>query len=456
MQKQKYSLIIIIAILVSVHLSQNKHCCAQVKCNTSYLEYEQLTQDKHKASAMRVGHDLFQSLASKYPENAGLHDLQKRLEAAYNLVELITQSLESRRKKILVDISDLDILPELPPVRVDEEESAHLLPSAEHLYFTNLPSFSHKLRIQEVPATEAKFLSKYYDLRMQSWIEKVVDITARASVTASESSALSHYSFVLPLLYLSEDNSAWNEPDFLLPIIGIDNLDTMSDFCLLRVERPRTALAIAKYKAKSEGSSFSLLDWSLAASGRCVENNRPDIAEKLLSAAIDSLSDNDKVAELRLKIAENYGKCGDDVRAAKLCAQIAKDFPNNSLYGKVMCSYFAYLTRQSKAQEILAEIDSALESQQCQRHLSQLMYLKWWALRKTDQQHLANQIGEQLISNYAENPCVAPVLLAQATDALSNQRYDRCRKLLVQLTKNFPQTNSAKQAEKILTRLDKK
>ena len=456
MQKQKYSLIIIIAILVSVHLSQNKHCHAQVKCNNPYLEFEQLIQDKHKASAIRVGHDLFQSLASKYPENAGLLDLQKRLEAAYNLVELITQSLELRRKKLLVDISDLDILPGLPPVRVDEEESAHLLPSAEHLYFTNLQSFSHELRIQEVSATEAKFLSKYYDLRIQSWIEKVADITAQASVTASESSALSHYSFVLPLLYLSEDNSAWDEPVFLLAVMGMDNLDVMSDFCLLRVERPRTAKAVAEYKAKSEGNSFSLIEWSLTASARCVENNRPDIAEKLLSAAIDSLNDNDKVVELRLKIAENYGKCGNDARAVRLCAQIVKDFPHNPLYGKVTCSYFAYLARQSKAQEILAEIDSALESQQCQRHLSQLMYLKWWALRKTEQQHLANQIGEQLISNYAENPCVAPVLLAQATDALSNQYHEQCRKLLVQLTKNFPQTNSAKQAEKILTRLDKK
>lgn len=239
-------------------------------------------------------------------------------------------------------------------------------------------------------------------------------------------------------------------------VIGSDNFDAMSDFCLLRVERPKTAVAIAKYKTQSEGQSFSLVDWSLSASTRCVENHRPDLAEKLLSAAINDINDRAKIVELRLKIAENYGECGENARAVKECRQIAEAFPDNLLYGKVMSSYFAYLARQSKVQEILAEIDSALGSPQCQRYLPQLVYLKWWALRKTNQQILANKIGEQLIKDYGSNLCIAPVLLAHATDALSNQRYDQCRKLLVQLTRNFPRTNSANQARKILSRLGKK
>ena len=64
------------------------------------------------------------------------------------------------------------------------------------------------------------------------------------------------------------------------------------------------------------------------------------------------------------------------------------------------------------------------------------------------------QIGQRLIQDYSNNPCIAPVLLAHATDALSKQHYGQCQELLVQLTSGFPQTSSAEQAREILTRLE--
>ena len=121
-----------------------------------------------------------------------------------------------------------------------------------------------------------------------------------------------------------------------------------------------------------------------------------------------------------------------------------------------MSFYFTYLAKQFKAEAILQEIDPILETPQCQSYMPQLMYLKWWALRKTNQPILANKIGEELIEDYRNNQCIAPVLLASATDALSNQHYDHCQKLLQQLTRNFPQTNSADQARKILSSLAKR
>jgi len=456
MQKQRSKLIIIILILISIHSGQSKCSKAQVEQDKPYLEFEQLVQSKQNTKAIEIGHGLFERLVSEYPENASLHDLQRRLKVAQDIAELISKNLKSRQKKSLEDIIGLDILPELPSMETNKEERGYLLAPAEQLYWTHLEFFSHELNMQGVSATESKFLRRYYCLRMQSWIEEVATIVTQVVITNPESSDLSYYSFVLPLLYLGEEEPGWNNPEFLLALADSDKLDAISDFCLFRVERPKAAFAIAKCKASSRGKSFSLVDWTLAISIKCVENHRPDLAEKLLTTAIDALGDKDMVVELRLKIAECYGKYGDNEAAAKRCKQIARDFPDSLLYGKVMSSYFAYLARQSKAKEILAEIDSALESPLCQSYLSQLIYLKWWALRKTNQQVLAKKIGEQLIEDHESNPYIAPVLLAHATDALSNQQYEKCRKLLVQLTKDFPETNSAKQAQKILVRLEKK
>ncbi len=456
MQKQRCVLIIIVLISISIHSGQSKYCNAQVEQDNQYLEFEQLVQNKQNTKAIEIGDGLFERLVSKYSENACLHDLQGRLKVAHVLVEFISKGLESRQKKSLEDIVSLDILPELPLLEKNEEEPGYLLPPAEQLYWTYHESFSHKLNIQGVSVAQTKYIRGYYDLRMRRWIKEIANIVTQLIITNPESSDLSYYSFILPLLYLCEEDPGWNKPESLFALVGSGNLDVMSDFCLLRVDRPKAAFAIAKYKAKSQGKSFPLVDWTLAASTKCVENHRPDLAERLLTGVIDALDDKDRVVELRLKAAEGYGKCGDNATAAKKCRQITKDFPDSLLYGKVMSSYFAYLAKQSKPRQILAEIDSALQSRQCQRYLPQLMYLKWWALRKTNQQILAKKIGEQLIEDHGSSPCIAPVLLAHGTDALSNQQYEKCRKLLVQLTRNFPQTNSAKQARKILVRLDNK
>jgi hypothetical protein len=429
-----------------------EYCDAQTEQEKVYIEFGQLIHSDQIAGAIEIGQGLFEILISKYPENANVQNLHKRLEVAKDLTVLITQGFKSNPRKALLDIANLGILPEFPSIKV-KEKYADLLPPAAQLYLVNLPTFSQELAIQEVLATESKFLHEYYDLKMQSYIRAIANTISYVMITNPKLSGLSYYSFVLPLLYLSEDAPEWNNPKYLLDLKNICNLDDVSDFCLLQVERPNTAVAIATLKARYTGKNFSLVDWSLLASNKCVKNHRPDLAERLLQAAIVDIKNDNKIVELRLKIAENYGIYGDNAKAAKKTRQIAEDFPNSPLYGKIMYSYFAYLARESKVWLILTEIDQALEKSQCQRYLLQLMYLKWWALHKTNQQVLANEIGEQLIEYYGNNQYIAPVMLACATDALSNQHYERCKRLLSQLTKKFSHTNAAKQAQEILSLL---
>jgi len=456
MQKQKVWLKLSVLILTLVYSSLNEYSSANVNRNSLYPQFKHLAENKQRAKAIEIGHDLFKSLTGKYPENVSLQDLQNRLESANDLAELITQSLEQRQKKLLTDIADLDILPELPPIGKQKEEPVTLLAPPERLYWANLYAFSNEPNVEGITTPESDFLREYYDLKMQALIEKVINTVTRIAITDSASSDICCYSLVLPLLYMSDNDLRWENMHSLFETMGSDTLDILSDFCLLRLKRPETATAVAKYKAKLKGEDFSPVDWSLGASDKCTANNQPYTAEKLLLAAIEDTNDENRIIELRLEIAENYGKCGNIAGAVEKCEQIAEDFPDSPLYGKVMFSYFAYLSKQSEAEKVLAEIDSALKAPHCKAYLPQLMYIKWWALRKTNQQTPANRIGEHLIEKYGHNKCIAPVLLANATDALSSQQYELCRRLLLQLTRNFPQTRSAKQAQEILTRLGEK
>ena len=430
MQKQGHKLITVLWILLIFY-----------SCSSGYCQEQ-------------GGQKLFDSLISKYPENKSLKDTREKLDMACRLVKLIKDGLESKQKQALADILESEILPEITGASQQDKQSSHMLAPPEHLYWTNLEFFASGIALEGFLQTESEFLQRYYELRMQSYIEQVTDVVTEVMVINPESSGVVCYSFILPLLYLREGDPAWERGDYLSDLIGQDNLAALSDFSLLSIERPRTAMAAAKC-SKSQQKVFSAFQWGLSASEKCVEKHRPDLAERLLHLVIDEIAEQDKIVELKLKVAEGYSKCGDNPTAVRACEKIARDFADSPLYGKVMSSYFRYMARDFEAEKILAEIDTVIHEPRCSRYLPQLTYLKWWALRKTNQYDAAAELARKLIKNYSDNPAIAPVLLAHAADALANQRYEQCRKLLSNLTNNFPQTDSAKEAEKILNRLSK-
>ncbi|NIP50832.1 MAG: hypothetical protein GWN00_00970, partial [Aliifodinibius sp.] len=301
MRKQRSELIIVVLILVSIYTGQRTCCNAQVKQEKLYLEFEQLVLTRQNSKAIAAGRVLFERIVSKYPDNNSLHELQERLKVAQYLTELIGRNLKYRQKKSIEDVISLEIELELPSSGMKEKEPGYLLAPAEQLYWTHFESFSRELNIRGVSTADSKFLRGYYCLRMQSWIEEVANVVTKVVITNPEFSDLSYYSFVLPLLYISEEENDWKKLEFLFELVDSDNLDAISDFCLLRVDRPRASCAIAKYKAKSQGKSFSSVDWALAASTKCFENHRLDLAEKILNKTIDALGDKDKIVELRLK-----------------------------------------------------------------------------------------------------------------------------------------------------------
>ncbi len=368
MQKQSCQLIIIISALVLVYPGRNICYSVQEEPVNNYLIFEQLLEQGQAAKAIEIGEDLFAALVFQNPENKGLSDLKKKIEVAEKITELIAADFKSRQKKALIDIGGLDMFSKSTVAGKNKEQTIALIPTPERLYWSNIQHFQSEPAFEGLSPGEAKFLYRYYDLRMKTWTEQIIDITNQVIVTNPESMDLYRYCLILPLLYKSEGDRAWERADFLASITGFGNLDSVVDFCLLKLERPQTAIAIAKFITKE-----SFVDWSVAASERCVENIRCDIAETLLQRAIEEINDEDREVELRLRIAKNYGNCGDSARAAKRCKQIASEFPQAKLYGKVISSYFSYLAKEAKAEEILSEIDAALEKPQCKNYRAKVL-----------------------------------------------------------------------------------
>jgi hypothetical protein len=417
-----------------------------------YPVFAQLLDTGQKAEAMKLGDVLFEGVVSRHARHKGLRQLRERLKSASEMSELIVRFLESKRQIAFVDIAELGTKLAVPSV-TRSKEAENFMPCAERLYWDNLDIFNGRLELAGLSATDSKLVSQYWALKMEDHIEKIGKVTAQVRICGHGSSSLWHYGLMLSLLCLPERDQRWESFESLLSLADAADMDAMAEFCLLRVERPETAKAIAKYKARSRGKDFSLVDWSVESSSKCVERGRADLAQRLLSAAIGSLSNETKIAELRLRIAAGYSRCYDYAKAAQVCDQTAKQFPDNVLYGRLMCDYFSYLARQSQAERILQSIDSELAKPGCGPYQAELLYLKWWSLRKTGQSREAGAIGRRLIEQFSESRCIAPVLLARATEALSNQQYDTCRELLSRLITKFPHTTSAQKGQEISAKL---
>ena len=446
------SVLILIVVLVPVSIWIVRLSRQSSPVEVLYPEYArfiQMADDGKRAQALELGHSLFKVLFEQKSENTTLVRLTQRLNVAEHLCALVMSGVRSSQPKLLEETPGMEDLGIPSSVHDAKATRASLLPSAQELYWVHLSVFSDELAMNDLPVQQATFLGRYYDLQMQDSTMKIGRQIIVADPNSSENAC---YAIVLPLLFLFGRDNAWDQTESFLTLFLPNQLDVMWRFSLLRVERPQASTQIARYQAKMTGKDFFPVVWALDAADVCIADHRPDLAQKLLQIAIDNTKERNSIAELRLKIAEGYARCGDYTTAARICRQITDDLPDAPFYGRILATYFGYLAREANTEQIVTETESALGDIRCKSYLPQILYLRWWALCKVDRQDEAVRIAQRLMEQYSSNPCIAPVLLERATDALARQQYDQCRGLLTKLAENFPGTESAKRAEEILAR----
>jgi hypothetical protein len=129
-------------------------------------------------------------------------------------------------------------------------------------------------------------------------------------------------------------------------------------------------------------------------------------------------------------------------------------YPDIDNAGKAVWLYHYALSRANKIDEIMLHIDEALADGRCKPYKPRLMYIKWWALcRQRDNTAALAALEYELITQYGNNPMIAPILLSQATDLLARQDYNGAYESLAQLVQKFPSTKAAEQAKKMLDKL---
>ena len=312
------------------------------------------------------------------------------------------------------------------------------------------------VKIDNLSESDKSFLAQYYSLKLKILTSSIAKAGQALAIAEPSFKDTHNYALVLPLLHVSDTKPINTE---ILPewMQRPDELDTFSDSCLFHFGLSFQAMNLAKQAAKIRNEQFSELDFYKQAAKRC-GSSYSHIAADCFQRAIEIADEHDTDMSIRLQfeLIQHWFDSNNYALAAGQAKQIHRKHPDHKDAGKAVWFYYYALSRTTSVNEILLDIDQALDDKRCKEYTAQLMYIKWWALRRSrDQKARVAAIEHELLKNYKDNPMVAPIMLSQATDLMAKTHYSDASVILNELVRKFPDSSAATQAQIILDQMNK-
>jgi len=414
-----------------------------------FARFQEAVSSAREADALSLGEKLLADLRRKYRMDKSFETYEARLKAAEFLAGRMRQELNrvtnlqaSALTEGMVNRGIANPSPNAPSIA-----------PARRFYETSTRLFSLPVSTDKFTGAERTFLSSYYDLRLRLLTSAVAQ-AGQALVVAQPGFAGTHdYVLVLPLLHASESRPvdvrvlpAWMQQP--------EQLDILSESCLLQFELLFQAMTIAKRSAELQGQEFSPREYFRSVAERC-QKSHPRIAAECLRHAIDSgTKDPDVAVALHLQIIQLWTESQDYALAAGEARKVFETYPDHRDAGKAIWLYYSALVSAANFDAVLTGIDNALKDPRCESFRGGLLYFKWVALkRKGGQAAQVTVLESELFKQYGNSPLIAPVMLSQAVDLLASQAYGEAYEILGRLVEKFPHTEAAGQARKMLQRL---
>jgi outer membrane protein assembly factor BamD (BamD/ComL family) len=400
--------------------------------------------------AISMGDSLFGRLEEKYKGDAGFRAYKSKLNAAEFLAKQMQQQLKKATNAQLFAVAD-----ELFHVNSQGAKPTPLsVAPAKRFYETSIGLFSKPVRIATLTDVEKSFLAQYYDLNLRGLTSAIAKAGQALAVAEPTFKGTHDYVLVLPLLHATDKKSVNVD---VLPrwMQRPEQLAIFSDSCLLHFGSPFHAMMVAKKSAQVQKRAFSELDF-YRSTAKKYGKSYPHVAADCLHKAIDyvPVNESNMTVALQFEIVQLWLNSGTYALAAGQARKIFETYPDHKESGRAIWLYYYALSRNNNTNEILMDIDKALDDKRCEAYKAKLMYIKWWALRrKRDQAARVAALEFELLKQYGHNPMVAPILLSRATDLLASQNYNDAYQLLSELVEEFPSTKAAAQAKRMLAKL---
>jgi hypothetical protein len=448
MKKSNYFLIILLWICAAAPI-----CASVSDVNENAIDFSpfnKFLEASEDVNALSAGGSIFEQMGRKYRGDAGFNALKSKLTAADFLAKQMESQLKIATGRQIVSVSDklFD-----KGKNVKQDKSLMVAP-AKSFYDTSAALFSKPLKIDAPGDDEKTFFGKYYDLKLRVLTSSIAKAGQALAIAEPNFKGTHDYVLVLPLLHASDKKS------FDISVLPLwmrqpEQLDIFSDSCLLHFGLPFHAMMVADRASAARQEKFSELEFYKTAAMKCGTSHANTAVDCMLRA-INCVPDKnpDMVINLQFEIVQLWLDSKNNALAAGQASQISDVFPNHEQAGKAIWLYYYALSRDNNAEGILANIDSALTDKRCEPYKANLMYIKWWALRRQRNETAKTEALEyELLTQYGDNPMVAPILLSRCMDLLAKQDYNGTYAQLNELLEKFPLSETAIQAKKMLDKL---
>ena len=438
-------------ISVDIGLFASVTIAGQMPVSTvDFAAFRKALEESDDITAMSLGNSIFSQLEKKYKNDTGFSAMKSKLVAAEFLARQMKFQLQKAAgKRMLTVAAGL-----FDKKEGDSRDLSLLVAPAKSFYETSAELFSNPVRIDGLNDEERAFLSQHYDLKLRHLTISVAQAGQNLAIAEPSFNGAHDYALVLPLLHSWSERSV--NTDILPPWMQeSEQLEILSDSCLLHFGLVLPAMAIESRSAQRQQKPCSELDFYISAAEKCRQSS-PHIAVDCLLKATDRVPDKEpeKVVSLQLDVVQVWLDSENYALAAGQAQKIYDSFPDHKEAGRAIWLHYYALSRSNSADEILAHIDEVLEDKRCDVYKAKLMYIKWWALRrKRDQTARVAAFEYELLKQYGNDPMFAPVLLSRATDFLARQDYNGARESLRRLSEKFPSTEAGVQARKMLHKL---
>jgi tetratricopeptide (TPR) repeat protein len=440
-------LVVFFASVGSLGTAESNTSGTDTDATIEFAAFQQAIEASDDVKATSIGESIFGQLDQKYKDDAGFGMLTSKLMAA----KFLAGQMESHLRKALSKYSRLVDDELYGEKRLDNRKWQGSVYPAKSFYETSERLFSAPIAADGLEKQEKTFLAQYYDLQLRILTSAIAKAGQALAILDRNFKATHDYVLVLPLLHAIDD-----EP------ISIDVLprwmqrpeqwDILSDSCLLHFGLPLQAMTIAKKSAHAQEKPFSEVEFYISAARRC-GSSHPHIAADCLNKALDCVPNGnaDTVVALRFDLVRLWLDQENYSLAAGNAAEVFQTYPNHKDAPEAIWQYYHALSMAGSTDGILARVDEVIEDKRCKAYKGGLMWLKWCALRRKRDETVRMQALElKLLTEYANDPMVAPILLSRATDLIALEDIRGASEVLTQLIERFPSTKSAVQARKML------
>lgn len=418
--------------------------------NPNYSDFYRCLERSSDQVCLETGQKLFMDIERKYRTDPGFGALKSKLKAADFLADQMIEQLKKATGKQMFAIAG-----ELfEPGRENTKQRKLSVAPAKNFYEASLDIFKKHSVPVELQQEEKKFLVKFYNLKLRILTSEIARAGQSLAIAEPSFKGTYNYVLVLPLLHVSE-----NRP------VNIDvlpkwmrqgsQLRVFSDSCLFHFGFEYQAQVFARRAAEIEGRKFSEKDFYRSAAKKS-KGKLPRVASDCLKKAIEKvgMENVDERIAIHFEIVQLWIDADNFRLAAAEAKNIVDMFGKHEKAGDAMWLYYYALSRASNADAILSSIDGTIKDPRCKNYRANLMYLKWWALRRSkDQAAQIAALEHQLIADYGDRAITAPIFLSRAVDMMAGQNYAGALDQLEELQKKFPSTNAARQAKKIKEKL---